>query len=69
LFSFAGGASVSRCSWWRWRSSPPSLSPVSYLGLHYLSDDIAGFLIGAAWALIVRYALTGLEARFEPVPS
>jgi len=39
-----------------------------YLGLHYLSDDIAGFLIGAAWALIVRYALTGLEARFEPIP-
>ncbi|MEO6796822.1 MAG: phosphatase PAP2 family protein [Candidatus Dormibacter sp.] len=40
-----------------------------YLGLHYPSDIVAGFLIGVAWALIVRYALSGLEARFEPVPS
>ncbi len=40
-----------------------------YLGLHYPTDDIAGFLIGLAWALIARYALSGIEARFEPVPS
>jgi undecaprenyl-diphosphatase len=40
-----------------------------YLGLHYPSDIVAGFLIGAGWALIVRYALSGIEARFEPVPS
>ncbi|MDQ6884083.1 MAG: phosphatase PAP2 family protein [Candidatus Dormibacteraeota bacterium] len=40
-----------------------------YLGLHYPSDIVAGFLIGVGWALIVRQALSGLEARFEPVPS
>ncbi|MDQ6709502.1 MAG: phosphatase PAP2 family protein [Candidatus Dormibacteraeota bacterium] len=40
-----------------------------YLGLHYPSDIAAGFLIGVGWALIVRYALSGVEARFEPVPS
>ena len=40
-----------------------------YLGLHYPTDDIAGFLIGLSWALIARYALSGIEARFEPVPS
>jgi undecaprenyl-diphosphatase len=40
-----------------------------YLGLHYPTDDIAGFLIGLAWALTARYALSGIEARFEPVPS
>jgi undecaprenyl-diphosphatase len=40
-----------------------------YLGLHYPTDDIAGFLIGLGWALIARYALSGIEAHFEPVPS
>jgi undecaprenyl-diphosphatase len=40
-----------------------------YLGLHYPTDDLAGFLIGIAWALIARYALSGIEARFEPVPA
>lgn len=34
-----------------------------YLGVHYPSDVIAGWMVGAIWALLCWYALTRLEAE------